>query len=361
VRIRRFHNAILAILSLAALSSAEALAQKKATPSYTFTDLGGLPGLSYVESEAYAINDAGEIVGLSYTAGPSGPVPHAVVWAMDATGKYVMTDLGADVGTARGINSQGEVVTSLGFLVRPVDINDNLVWYQDLNGDGVNDLEIPLGDNDPNAYAISDNTQIAAASELIQFDARGNENITQLPNGGSCYAINDFGEVAGHDQNGAVLWQVDAQGVVQETYSLPPLPGYYLSNALCIDALGQAAGESFYHGNGTQNYAHATLWQGPNAAPIDLGVLTKNGSSQAWGIATTNTVTQVVGWASVSTGSTAFLWKDGVMTDLNRLISASGVSLQIANAVNSHGQIVGFAHVTVGKNVETHAFLLTPK
>jgi len=49
------------------------------------------------------------------------------------------------------------------------------------------------------------------------------------------------------------------------------------------------------------------------------------------------------------------------MTDLNSLISVSGVELQQATAINANGQIVGVARVTVGKqNVEVHAFLLTP-
>ena len=48
------------------------------------------------------------------------------------------------------------------------------------------------------------------------------------------------------------------------------------------------------------------------------------------------------------------------MTDLNKLISAHGITLGTAYAINSHGQIVATAAVTVGSNVETHAVLLTP-
>jgi probable HAF family extracellular repeat protein len=75
-----------------------------------------------------------------------------------------------------------------------------------------------------------------------------------------------------------------------------------------------------------------------------------------------NGVLQVVGTVDTGGGSSAFLWKSGAMTDLGKLISASGVSLYVANAINTRGQIVGSASITIGKNnVELHAFLLTPK
>ena len=50
------------------------------------------------------------------------------------------------------------------------------------------------------------------------------------------------------------------------------------------------------------------------------------------------------------------------MADLNTLISASGVALKIAYAINTTGQIVGYAGVkTSNKTSEIHAFLLTPR
>ena len=92
------------------------------------------------------------------------------------------------------------------------------------------------------------------------------------------------------------------------------------------------------------------------------GSLANNSSSDALGISTVNGVLQVVGWDYSNRGLRAFLWKNGVMTDLNSLISASGVSLQQAVAINPQGQIVGVASVTVGKqNTEIHGYLLTPK
>jgi probable HAF family extracellular repeat protein len=53
----------------------------------------------------------------------------------------------------------------------------------------------------------------------------------------------------------------------------------------------------------------------------------------------------------------AFIWQNGVITDLNTLIpSGTGWVLQQANGINDNGQIVGTG--TIGG--QAHAFLLTP-
>jgi probable HAF family extracellular repeat protein len=360
---------VLTILTLALLPGAPAQAQKT-TPTYTYTDLGGLPGLSFKQSEAWAINDSGQIVGRSYTAGPRGDVWHPVVWAKDATGTYVITDLGTfggNSGSAFGINSQGEIVgeaqaadtTPYGFLIRPLTVNGSQVWYQDLNHDGINDLMTNLGA--VSGQAISDNTQIAAYYNLVQFDAAGNEVVTTLPSGGGGVAINNNRQVAGDVSYLAAVWQVDASGNVLSMLTLTPLPGNPYSKAVCINALGQAAGYSYHPVSSMSISMRATLWQG-GATPTDLGSL-GGGTSDASGINTVNGVLQVVGAASLSNKSNrAFVWKNGAMTNLNTLISASGVTLERAKAINAQGQIVGFATVAVGKNrTEDHGYLLTPR
>jgi probable HAF family extracellular repeat protein len=365
---RLFYGLTLSLLSFAALPGSVAHGQKS-TPAYTFTDLGGLSGLTYKQSQAKAINDAGQIVGKSYTAGPGLDVWHPVVWAKSATGNYVITDLGTlggNSGEAYGINSQGEIVgaaqgvdtAEYTFLIRPLTVNGSLVWYQDLNHDGINDLMTNLGP--VGGRAISDNTQIAADYNIVQFDAAGNEVVTPLPNGGEGIAINNNRQVAGNSGSLPVLWQVDAAGNVLSMLALTPLPGNPYGQAVCVSAAGQAAGASWYVSGNSMNF-RATLWQG-GAGPTDLSSL-GGGTSHALGINTVNGVLQVVGEASLSNGGIrAFRWKNGVMTNLNTLISASGVTLSGATAINAQGQIVGGASVTVGRNsTEGHGFLLTPK
>jgi probable HAF family extracellular repeat protein len=54
----------------------------------------------------------------------------------------------------------------------------------------------------------------------------------------------------------------------------------------------------------------------------------------------------------------AFLWRNGVMTDLNTLIPAnSPLYLQLAASINASGEIVGFGQTING---EVHGFLATP-
>ena len=85
---------LLSALLLTALCGHPVRAQKVgATPSYTFTDLPGLPGLTYqgapyTESEAWSVNDAGQLAGYSYTQGPTSITVerHPVIWRRDASG-----------------------------------------------------------------------------------------------------------------------------------------------------------------------------------------------------------------------------------------------------------------------------------
>ena len=92
----------------------------------------------------------------------------------------------------------------------------------------------------------------------------------------------------------------------------------------------------------------------------DLGTLPGYPNSIAEGI---NDEGQVVGGASdqpfLGGNSSAFLWQDGVMTDLNTLIPpGSPLFLWYATGINSRGQIAGQAVVV--STGEWHAFLATP-
>ena len=76
---------------------------------------------------------------------------------------------------------------------------------------------------------------------------------------------------------------------------------------------------------------------------------------------------QIVGKGLIDTLDVhhAFLWENGVMTDLNALVdgSADGWELLEAAAINDLGQIVGSGHVDRdldGSWDVTRAYLLTP-
>ena len=66
--------------------------------------------------------------------------------------------------------------------------------------------------------------------------------------------------------------------------------------------------------------------------------------------------TPVAGEEAAPPPSHAFVWSDGVMSDLNDLSAGGELRLETAYAIGDGGHIVGQA--VVGENY--HAFLLTP-
>ncbi len=89
----------------------------------------------------------------------------------------------------------------------------------------------------------------------------------------------------------------------------------------------------------------------------DLGTLPGGVGTFAYGI---NDNGQVVGSGPVGVGSganRAFLYSDGIMTDLNSMVSVPpGWTIQDAMGINASGQIAG----TMYDATECHAVLLTP-
>jgi probable HAF family extracellular repeat protein len=91
----------------------------------------------------------------------------------------------------------------------------------------------------------------------------------------------------------------------------------------------------------------------------DLGSLPGLPTSHANAI---NNQGQVVGFSQDANGddasSVAWIWQDGVMTDLNTLIaSGSPLFLKEALSINDRGQIAGYGLLSDGEN---RGFLMTP-
>jgi len=128
---------------------------------------------------------------------------------------------------------------------------------------------------------------------------------------------------------------------------LGSLGGSY-SIAYGINDAGQVVGQS----RTVPGDLRAFLWQ--NGVMTDLGTLggTSSSSSRAYGI---NDAGQVVG----KSDSYAFLWQEGTMYNLSDYLDnpISGWSLRTAQGINSLGQIVGYGCNPSGY---IEAFLLTP-
>ena len=252
---------------------------------------------------------------------------------------------------------------------------------------GVGMTKLPtLGGNNGFATSVNDFGQVVGWAEntvhdptcvypqVLQFEAvvwgPSPGQIKQLPNypgdpDGAATAINDKGQVVGISgicQNAvgnqsathALLWQ---NGTVTD---LGNLGGMAWNTPMAINNQGQVVGFSDLKGDqgGANPNFHAFLWTKERGIK-DLGTLPGDAISEALGI---NDQGQVVGvsYGAGFTNPRAFIWQDGVMTDLNTLIpSNSSLYLQVGQEINDLGEIVGDAtDQSTGKNP---AFLLVPR
>jgi probable HAF family extracellular repeat protein len=231
-------------------------------------------------------------------------------------------------------------------------------------------------------------------------------------NNGMANEINNRGQVAGYAENSThdrtcafpnlqvlhvepVIWE---EGEIRQ---LPTFPGDPDGGANGINDRGQAVGGSgTCHGGPTQS-PHALLWQGGTLTDLgnlggtrvnsgqdinnqgqvvgfatlpdnttvhaflwteddgmqDLGTLPGDVTTFGYGI---NGKGQVVGSSVDASGNPrAFLWQEGVITDLNTLTPVgSPLFLLDAFVINARGQIVGDAlQISTG---QVHAYFATP-
>lgn len=259
-------------------------------------DLGVLPNTT--ESFAYAINDAGQVTGVSMSLGSV--TPRAFLWQNNS-----MTDIGGF--TPRAINNNGDVVGAQTIKRNNVEWYDRACLWR--NG-ALTDLGTLAG-NHSYAYGINDAGQVAGVSFT------GNDTSTRafLWSGG---AISDLGTLGGLSSQ-----------------------AYAISNGRHVVGYANATGES----------PHAVLFTFSSpSGPITITDLGTLGGAYSYAYAV-NGKGQVVG-----TNGHAFLWQNGVTSDLNSLAPAdSGWVLEAASAINDKGQIAGWGKL----NGMTHAFLLS--
>ena len=285
-----------------------------------------------------------------------------------------------------------------------------------MNFGEINDFGQVVGDSetavpDPNGEDICTfGTHLTCLPFLWQFG-----HMSALPtlggNNGQASAINNRGQIVGMAENGAadsscppgttnnqiqlpVLWE---HGNAQ---ALPTVDGDPDGFAFWINDHGQAAG---YSGN-CSGALHAISWENGTATPLpdrghggqawsisnngdivgtvgsangqtQTGALWQNGALTAvldhllpgdiGGIAFgNNSKGLVVGadWDSAFNWAHGFVYKDGVMTDLNAMIPAdSNIFVIFAAKVNERGEIGGMGIVLSGPDKgDVHAFLATP-
>ena len=361
-------------------------AQNTSTPPkhslYSITDLGTLGGTF---SEADGVNNKGWLVGNS--ALPGDNVIHGYV-------RFKQTLI--DVGTLGGPNSvvpeaepqpnnRGQVVAVSETATPDPNGEDfcllgaKLICLPFIWDNGFVTTLRTLGGNNAQAWQISNRGLVAGTAETstpdpscttLELEAKPvvweQGNIQQLPTvgndlDGSAQASNDSGQVVGFTADcvlqvpfnafHAVLWEHNLHGWVAT--DLGNLGGSGLNIAFGINNRGQIVGQS---GVPDGVNFHAFLWTKEQGMK-DLGVLP--GDVQGWA-ETINDSGEAVGTSFDVAGTPhPFVWRDGVMTNLNNLIRAGSPWVLLeALGNNESGQIVGFGYRSdIG---EAHGYLATP-
>ncbi|MBV9570309.1 MAG: DUF3466 family protein [Alphaproteobacteria bacterium] len=351
----RLHFALLGTV-LAGMAFA---APATARPAYSLTDLGTLPGDQL--SAPSAINRKGEVVGATEK--------HAFLYS-----NGVMHDLGAlpggNISSAASINDKSVAVGASQFTDGGAIFHAVIFKHGDIEDIGF----LPDWGNYGFATGVNNHMQVVGYSSpsrgstynraFIWEKKKGMQDLGTL--GGQyslATSINNAGVVTGNSQvptgfgsRHAFVWSA-ADGM----RDLGTIAGD-TSSGQHINDKGHVVGASTI--NGFDNRNHAFLYK--DGAMQDLGSLGGNSQftdfSAAYGI---NIKDEVVGstyrkYQGGAAYQIAFVWKKGKMTDLEKLVDASGADYRFytATAINDAGQI---AIDAIRKSTgEKRAVLLTP-
>jgi CSLREA domain-containing protein len=238
-----------------------------------------------------------------------------------------------DLGTLGGNFSEAEAINDSG-QVTGNSQNDSgeyraFIWQ---NGT-MQDLNIP-GSVTSNAIDINNAGQITGWMRDSEFNYNlyiwKDDDVQLLGDVFSINAMNDHAQLVGWYENEdrnevAILWE---NGTFHELGTL----GGRDSEAYAINNLGYIVGDSR-----SADGRYAFRWINGNME--NLGSLGES-SSSAFGI---NDLGEIVGTSSSTSGGiSAFIWREGVMQDLNDLTDPNtGWLLYSARAINDKGQIIG--------------------
>jgi probable HAF family extracellular repeat protein len=295
------------------------------------------------------LNDLGMVVGIAETADldPLGEQWSCTAFLPALTGHLcrgfvwqggmmrALPTLGGNQGFATGVNNRGQVV---GWAETPVHdptcnspqvLQFRAVMWGPASGAPQQLPPLP-GDSASAATGVNDNGEAVGIS-------------------GDCdIAVGRFS--ARH----SVLW---ANGTVT---AIPNLGGVTWNTPMAINAMGDVVGFSNPPGPGDPQgdfISHAFLWRNDAAQAEDLGTLSGDLVSEALAI---NARRQVAGVSfGGAHGLRAFLWEQGIMTDLNTLVGTGNLDVFLsAQDINDAGQITG--RVKDHATGQILAFVATP-
>ena len=290
--------------------------------SYTY--LGTLKADDSGKCITADINDSNQVVGHSHYDGESG-IDHAFIWN-ESSG---MTDLGTlrsdnlGYAYAKGINNSGQVV-GLSFFSTTIGYYHAAIW----DGNQKTDLGTLRSDD-------------SGDSRAYDINSAGTVVVGRSSYAGSGNVWSDF-----H----AYRW---SEGIMLDLGTLRS-DNNGVSQAFKLNEAGQIIGTSEYIIGDTTR--HAFIWDETNGM-VDMGTLRSDDSGESFA-ANINEAGTIVGNSEFdeSGDSHAFIYENGVMTDLNSLIDPdSGWVLMYATDINDLSVIVG----TGLYNGEQKGFILT--
>jgi probable HAF family extracellular repeat protein len=324
-------------------------------PTYTVTDLGTLGG---TVSRPKAINNLGQVVGFAYTAGDTS----YRAFSYNGSSMSDLGTLGGGNSFAMDINDAGAIVGASDMPYFPPDpwarLDDygaRAFLYDGSTMSHVGDLGGPFS----TATSINNAGQIAGYSDVYPnsprhaFRKTGAQMIDLGTFGAGTTAdgMNSLGQVVGRSFQGTSP-TTNYQAFLYSNGSLQNLGtlGGENSWAVDINSAGTVVGSAWTSGS----LDHPFVWQ--TGTMSDLGTL----GGPRGGACAINTGGDIVGLAETENAAAchAFLYKGGVMRDLNALIpTGSGWMLWGAEDINDQGWIVGTGYNPSGR---VHAFLLKP-
>jgi probable HAF family extracellular repeat protein len=356
---------LFAVLTLCC-ASYSSIAADLSTARYRLTDLGDLTstrtrGVTFVS----AINESGAIVGQTFNDQSRA---RAFLWQ-----KGRMTDLG-DLGLVNGqppvlsgfaVNKDSRVVgTSMG----AKSASPIRAFYWDRR---ISDLGTLRGMGfDTFATGINDHGDIIGAGYRSPGDLRALRWVKKAPVeiGGladgrvavQAFGISEHGDIVGYLSPGGAVGFAHAFLWTKGKFTdLGTLPGTNLSFANAVNDDRQVVGQSL--NTRAPGAGRAFLWE--DGSLLDLGkAAAKHTISEARAINKNGTVVGLSGTGSVTV---AWIWREGVIKDLNTLIATddpnrSFVQLVKAAGVNENEQIAAQGYDKRRGSAFVRGYLLTP-
>ena len=352
------HTAILTafltlVFSTQGFSSERDHAARTAELRYRLVEVfRALPDGQHEDLSALSLNDRGEVLAAGSLRDASNdpfpgsyPTPRIFIWRGGrAATELVSPDPGLPDVEALHINNRSEVVGSLALYNPGYTLRSAFVWrhgrFMDLGSlpgppalwsfaSSINDWGEVAGftvDNDFNVYA----------TPFRWFGGRSARVPIDPALSASARDINNFGQVIGDSSPGPYdpydgPYGGYVAGRKGSVHFLESLPGSERMSPVAINDRGQVIGTA---GD------RAVLWEDGTA--LDLGTLPGAISTQPVAINVFGTVVGVVTYAAGD--STATIWRDGEMRDLNEMIAAtdsnaSSVHLVSTSDINNLGWI----------------------